>query len=172
MEKKVTSTLTKGVIISLIVIIINIIGHYANLALESWFGWVGLVIFLAAIIWSVLSYGKQMDDNATFGNLFAHGFKVSATIACITFVYTLLSVYVLFPEFIDQIVEKGIEQARKEGKATEEQLQQGIGLVRKITTITLLAGSVLGTLVVGVIASLIGAAIAKKNPQSPFENQS
>lgn len=162
MEQKVTSHIVKGVIISLVFIIINVIGHLANVILESWFGWTILILFSVAIIWSVIIYSNQMQNNVTFGNLFAHGFKVTAVVACITFVYTILSVYLLFPDFIDQVVQKSMEQARKQGKVTDEQIEQGMGIAKKITTITILAGSVLGNLLIGAIASLIGAAVAKK----------
>ena len=55
---------------------------------------------------------------------FAHGFKVTAVTTCITFVYTLLSVYVIFPDSIDRIVQKGIEKAIQQGKAIREQMEQ------------------------------------------------
>jgi amino acid transporter len=171
MEKKITSTATKGLIISFIVIIIDLIGHLTNVILQDWFKWIGIIVFFAGIIWSVSSYGKEMNNNVTFGNLFTHGFKVSATVVCITFVFTIISVYLLFPDFINQIVDKAMDEARKQGKVTEEQLQQGMGMVKKITTIILFAAVVLVTLIAGTIASLIGAAVTKKNPLSPFENQ-
>jgi len=77
----------------------------------------------------------------------------------------------LFPDFVNQLVDKAMDEARKQGKMTEDQIQQGLPLIRKITSITLLVGSVIGTLIVGAIAALIGAAVAKKNPQSSLENQ-
>jgi hypothetical protein len=171
MEQKITSHIVKGFIIALILIIVSVIGHLANLALESWYGWIGIVIFFAAVVWSVNLYGKQMNYNVTFGNLFAHGFKVSAVIVCITFIFTLLSLYVIFPDTTDQILQKAIEEARKQNNGSSEQIEQNMDMVRKITTITILAGSVIGGLVVGVLASLIGAAATRKNPQGPFAQQ-
>jgi uncharacterized protein (DUF2062 family) len=35
----------------------------------------------------------------------------------------------------------------------------------------LIAGTIFGSLVVGAIGSLIGAAVTKKNPQTPFQQQ-
>lgn len=171
MEKKVTTTVTKGLVLALILIVIDLIGHLTHLSLSDWYKWIGTIVLVAGIIWSDISYGKEIDNNVTFGNLFAHGFKVSAAVACIIFVYTVLSVYLLFPDFVNQIVDKAMDEARKQGKVTEDQIQQGLPMANKITTIALLAGSVIGTLIVGAIASLIGAAVTKKNPQSPFENQ-
>ena len=167
METKIMSHIAKGLILSLILIVISLAGHLLNVDLESWFGWTSGAIFLIGIIWGVNFYGKQMNNNVTFGNLFAHGFKITAVVICITFLYTLLSLYVLFPDSIDRIIEKSIQQ----GKMTSDQYQQNAPTIKKIFTVTILAGSIFGGAVVGAIGSLIGAAITKKNPQTPFGNQ-
>jgi uncharacterized membrane protein YciS (DUF1049 family) len=171
MEQKVTSTISKGLIISLILIVLDLVGHYAHLILNDWFKWIPTLILCIAIIWSCISYASQMNGNVTFGNTFAHGFKVSATVACITFLFTLISLYLLFPDFVNQIVDKAVDQMHQQGKLTEDQIQQAIPMIKKFTPITIIAGSIIGTLIVGVIAALIGAAVAKKNPQASLDNQ-
>ncbi|HEY2728188.1 MAG TPA: DUF4199 domain-containing protein [Parafilimonas sp.] len=171
METKVTTHITKGLVISLLLIVLNLVGHVLNIDLESWFGWIAVGIFIIAIAWSVNIYGKQMNYNVTFGNLFAHGFKTTAVGICITFRYTLLSVYLIFPDSIDRIVQKGMEKAIQDKKMTEDQVQQSLPMIKKITTITIIAGSILGNAIVGAVGALIGAAITKKQPQDPFGNQ-
>jgi len=169
METKITSHIIKGLLLALVLIVISVIGQLAGLILQSWYGWISIVVFVGGIIWATIYYGQQMNNNVTFGNLFAHGFKTTAVTTCIVFIYTLLSIYVLFPGFIDQIVEKGMEKAREQGKVTEEQLQQGAGMIKKVTTITLIAGGLIGNLIVGLVGALIGAGAAKKNPNpTPF----
>lgn len=171
METKIMTHITKGFIIALVLIVFSLAGHLLNVDLESWYGWIAMAIFIVAIIWGVTFYGKQMNNNVTFGNLFAHGFKITAVVICITFLYTLLSVYVLFPDSIDKIVQKGIDQAIQQGKMTSEQSQSSYAMIKKITTISILAGSILLDGIVGAIGALIGAAITKKNPQDPFGNK-
>jgi hypothetical protein len=170
METKVTSHVLKGLILALILIVIGLVGQFTKLYLEKWYGWISIVVFPTGILLSTYYYGQQMNGNVTFGNLFVNGFKATAVATCIVFVYTLLSVYLLFPEIVDEILDKGMEEARKQGKATEAQLQQGMELGHKIVKITLLAGSLIFNLILGVLGALIGAAIAKKNPEaSPFD---
>jgi len=171
MEQKVTSHIVKGLIIALILVIVNVIGHVTNLAFDSWYNWIGTIIFFGGVIWSVNYYGKQVNNNVTFGNLFAHGFKTTAVITCIVFVFTVISVYVLFPDFIDQMIQKQMEESRKTNNLSDEQFEQGMAMAKKIGTIAALAGSILGSLIVGALASLIGAAATRKNPQGPFAQQ-
>ena len=168
METKPTSHIVKGLVLGLILVVLSLVGHLANIWLESWFGWVSTVVMIAGIVWSIIYYGKQLNNNVSFSNLFAHGFKTTAVIACVSFVFAVLSVYLLFPNMIDEMLEKGLDEARKKGNVNEDQLQQGMGLAHKIVAITTLAGSLIISLIIGAVASLIGAGIAKKNPQGPF----
>jgi hypothetical protein len=172
MEPKIMTHITKGFMLALVLIVVSLVGHVLNIDLETWFGWISVGIFIIAIIWCVHYYGAQMNNNVTFGNLFAHGFKVTAVAICITFLYTLLAVYVLFPDSIDRVVEKGIDKAIQDGKMTRDQVDKSWEMIKKITTVSILAGSVIVNAIIGAISSLIGAAITKKNPQDPFGNKS
>jgi len=78
-----------------------------------------------------------------------------------------LSIYLLFPDTVERIIQNAINT----GKMTADQAQQNPEMTRKIITATILAGSLLGTAVIGAISSLIGAAVTKKRPQDPFSHQ-
>jgi hypothetical protein len=171
METKITTHIIKGLIIALILIVLNIVGHLLDIFLEPWFGWTAALIFLIGVIWSTNIYGTQMNNNVTFGNLFAHGFKVTAVILSITFVFTVLSVYVLFPDTIDKIIHFQTEKAIESGKMTSEQMEQALPMMKKFAPIGLLGGSIVIDAILGAIGALIGAAVTKKKPQDPFGNQ-
>ncbi len=171
MENKISTHITKGIIISLILIVLDIIGHLTGLIFEQWFGYSVLVIAVCLFIWPPLQYGKELNNNVTFGNLFSHGFKTAAVFACIMFVFTIISIYLLFPDFVDELIQKQMEKAAASGKDIPAPSEEGMQMAKKITRIVMLAGGVIGNLLVGTIGSLIGAAIAKKNPQDPFGNQ-
>jgi len=170
MEKKVTTHVTKGLVIALIFIVLDLVLFFAGLKLESWVGWVTALLTIGAYIWACISYANEMNNAVTFGNVFAHGFKTSAVVACIFFLYTLLFLYVIAPEFIDQVMQKQIEEAEKAG-SMQEINEDAMALGKKIGKIMALVVSIIGTLFIGVIGSLIGAAIAKKNPPTPFSTQ-
>ena len=117
MEQTVTSSTNKGIVISsvLIVIVIALISYFLNMNTSSWLQYVSYAVFVIGIIWSVNLYGKQIDHNSTFGNYFAHGFKIAAIVTVIMIVYIVIFVY-LFPD----IREKAIDAARKECKISGE----------------------------------------------------
>ena len=164
MEPKITTPLTKAIIISLVIIAISMATAFLNQKVNGSFQWLGYVIFLAGIILSITYYGKQVDHQSTFGNYFAHGFKVAAIVTIIMIFYIVIFMSI-FPEF----KEKAFEEARKgmENKnLSEEQMDKALDITKRFFTVLLIGGTLVYYLFMGVISALIGAAITKKNPDS------
>jgi hypothetical protein len=162
MDQTVTPVTTKGLILGLILIVIALVIYFSGIDMTSGIQYLGYLIFLAGIIFCITQYGKQINHTATFGNYFAHGFKISAIVTIIMIVYVIAFILV-FPEFKD----KAMEVARKNMQSknlSEEQIDTALGWSRKFFTTFLIAGTLVGYLVFGAIASLIGAAVTKKNP--------
>ncbi len=165
MEQAVTTTTTKGIIIGLILIVIAIAIYFSNIDMNGPAKWISNAVFVIGIIWSVNNYGKQINYNSTFGNYFAHGFKVTAVATVIMIIYLIIFI-LLFPEF----KEKGIEQARiamqKNNNMTNEQISQGLEITKKFFLVFVIGGSLIVYLIFGSLAALVGAAITKKEPNT------
>ena len=171
MEQKVFTPVTKGLIITLLLIVFGLITYFTGQMQNKSLSSIQYLILLGGIIWSCIIYAKQMNGNVTFGNVFAHGFKTTAVITALICVYTFVALKFLFPDMLD----KGLEEARKnmeeQGKLTEEQIEQGMTMARKFAVPFAMGGILIFFAIIGAIASLIGAGVAKKNPQDPFTQQ-
>jgi len=170
MEKKVTTSLTMGVIISLILIVIAIIGYITGIDQQTWYRWISILIFGGAIIYTCINYGKQSDSNVTFGNTFAFGFKTSAVVTCIMIVFLIIFILV-FPDIKEKAMDTARKQMEEKNQLSQEQIENALAFAKKSFMVFLIVGAVFLYLIAGVIFSLIGAAVTKKNPQSPFQNQ-
>ena len=171
MEKKVTTPVIKGLIIALILIVLDLIAGFAHVKFETWFRWIPTLVLCAAIITACITYANQNNGNVTFGNTFADGFKTTAVATCIMVIYTILSILVLFPETKDIAMDAARKQMEAKGDVPQERIDQAIEMTKKFFVPFAIAGALIGSIIVGAIASLIGAAVAKKNPQTPFQNQ-
>lgn len=167
MEQEITTSSTKGIVISLILIVIALITYFLDINNNSYTQYISFAVFIIGIIWSVNNYGNQIDHNSTFGNYFAHGFKIAALVTAIMIIYVVVFVY-LFPD----VKEKGMEAARKsmqeKGNLSQEQINQSMEFTKKFFMVFVIAGTLLGYLIFGAISALIGAAVTKKNPR-PIE---
>lgn len=165
MEQTVTPTSTKGILIGLILVILALVTYFLDLKVNGPLQWVGYAIFIGGIIWSVMSFGKQVNHNATFGNYFAHGFKVAALVTAIMIIYVIIFV-VLFPEFKEKAIVEARRSMQSKGNITEEQINAGLEMTKKFFMVFLVGGTLIGYLFFGTIASLIGAAVTKKDPNN------
>ena len=170
MEKKATSTVIIGLVISLILIVISLVIYFTGMYTESWIQYLTSCIFLGAIIYAVINHGKETNNTATFGNLFGYGFKVAATVTVIMVLYTVLSMYI-FPDVKAKFIEIARQKALENPGANESQIEQGMAMYEKNFTLFTVIGIIFWYLILGVVASLIGAAVTKKRPNAtPFEN--
>jgi len=167
MEKKITSPVTVGIVLSLILVVLSIVIYLTGLFTQSWAQYLGFVILFVGVFWGVLNHGKERNNEVTFGNLFAFGFKVAAVAACIVIIYSVLSGYI-FPDMKERILEIAKQKALENPNANAEQIEKGMEMFAKNYNLFIVITIVFWYLIIGLITSLIAAAVAKKNPTAPF----
>ena len=101
--------------------------------------------------------------------MFAHGFKTTAVVIVITSIYTFLSIKLLFPDMVDKIMAISRKQMEKNPQLTDEMIEQAITMTKKFFLPFAIGGGIIANGFIGAIGSLIGAGIAKKNP-NPFQD--
>ncbi|MEO7209709.1 MAG: DUF4199 domain-containing protein [Chitinophagaceae bacterium] len=171
MEEKVTTPIVKGIVITLIMIVYGLVVYFMGEAMNQSLSSIQYVILLVGIIWSCISYSKQMKANVTFGNVFAHGFKTAMVVTALTCVYTLLSLLFLFPDMVDKGLQIARQKMQEQGNLTDEQMQSGLDIAKRFFVPFAVGGILIMFAIVGAISSLLGAAFAKKQPQDPFGHQ-
>jgi hypothetical protein len=169
MENQVTTHIVKGLILSVISIVFSIVIYVFNLYEMSALSYVNYAIFIGGLIYGAILYSNQNGHNVTFGNLFAHGFKTTAVVIVISSVYTILAFKVLFPDMLEKVLDLSKKKMLENPKMTDEMVDQAMTMTRKFFIPFALGGAIIGTGVLGAIGSLIGAAVAKKNP-NPFSD--
>lgn len=166
-ENKFMSPQIKGLLIALIVVVLGIAGYFTNLAFSGWYNWVVNIVMFVAIIIACVHFANQKEGYVTFGNVFSHGFKITMVVTIILLVYSVLSTTVLFPEIKEKAIEMQRTKMEEKGIA-EDQIEVGMNFAKKYFMAFLIFGVIIGTLIFGAIASLIGAAVAKKKPVNPI----
>ena len=170
MEKQVMSPAMKGMLISLALIVIQVAiiltGQEANKSLGS----ISIAVLIGGIIWACLSFSKQKDGNVTFGDVFSHGFKTSALVAALFGLWTALSLTIIFPEVFEHMMEIQRVEMLKKGMS-DDQVENAMKMAHKMGIPMGTIIIVIMDLVLGAVGALIGAAIAKKNPNPVFPEQ-
>lgn len=86
--------------------------------------------------------------------------------------WVAVSLTVIFPESLDRAMELQRAQMEKQGNLSDEDLEKYYTVGKKMAVPMGTIISVILYLIVGAIGALIGASVAKKNPNPVFpENQ-
>lgn len=173
MEKKPMTAVSKGLILALALIVLSVLTQIlvSDLNQMQKFSWITYIIIIGGIAWAGFSYAKDMNGNVTFGNVFSHGFKATAVMTVLTVLFTILSFTVIFPDLKDKMIEAARQQMISQGKLNDDQIEQALTMTRKFFMPFAIGGILLSYIILGAIGSLLGAAIAKKNPNPVFPDQ-
>ena len=118
-----------------------------------------IAVYAGIIIVCCMNFSKINNAEVSFGEVFSNAFKASAVITVISALF-FVAFLLLVPDYKDAYLEYSASQSANAGNP--EAAAQGREFVEKRFIPIMLAGSLFINLLTGVIASLIGAAIAKK----------
>ncbi len=165
MEKKNTHIMY-GLFTGIAMVIIGLIIYLAGAAFKPGVPYIAYIPFLVGIILNAVAFSKANDGFVTFGNVFGSCFKATMIVTLVMVAWSLLSM-TIFPEMKEKAIEMAREQMAKNQKMTDEQIDTYIAMTKKYWNVFLIAGAIFGNLFYGVIFSLIGGAVAKKNGAPP-----
>ena len=165
-----TSHLLAGGVTGAVLVLINVIFIVFDLTGNTKVSWIGSVINIALLVYFILEFGKQQEYTKSFGELFSYGFKATAFTTIILTAFMVVYSFA-FPNAADKAMEIAREQMSNQPNMSEETIESAIEMTKKFYFPILIGGTIFGTMLVGAIGSLIGAAVTKKNPSHPFQNQ-
>jgi hypothetical protein len=168
-QRKPISHIVAGLLIAGIVIVFSMVMNFAGGSASSpGSGWITYLIICGGLILFINLYGKAKDNYVTFGNLFSYGFKATAALTAI-FVLFMVLLSFLSHEFKEKGLAAARQQMESQGKLSDDQIDQSLNIASKYFWLFAIGGTVLVFIIVGAIGSLIGAAITKKRPVTPFD---
>ncbi len=129
---------------------------------NQWLSYLGLLILAIGVILSCTNFAKINDGNVTFGNVFSVGFKTTAVIIVITTLVTVILILAM-PHIKEQAMETARVKMQEQGKSTDE-INMALDITSRFFLVFVIGFSVFFSLLTGLVASLIGAGVAKKNP--------
>lgn len=170
MNKKVQTHIPYGFVIALAMIVVGVILEVTRLSDKPGMQWIGMIVFLVGIILNAQAFSKANNADVTFGQAFGSGFKATAIVAIVMVAWSFIAL-MIFPGIYTRALEKAQNDMAAKGNMSEEQMDMALNFTRKYFKLLMVAGALFGTLVMGAIFSLIGAAIAKKAPRQKFDVQ-
>lgn len=170
-ERKTITHVTAGLIIAALLVVYSIIIQFLGLTQQKALGLLQYALIIGGLIYFIKQYGKTHNYTLSFGNLFAFGFKATAVFTIINIVFLILF-FLIFPDMKEKTFEIARRQMEDNPKITEDQIEQGLDMARRFFWVGLIGGTMFFMILIGAIGSLIGAAVTKKRPNTPFDQVS
>src|SRR5262245_56433166 len=95
--KKPISHIAAGLVIGAILIVYSCALYFSGIQQTGIYAWLPVVFILIGLIVFINLYGKALNNQVSFGNLFAYGFKTTAFLTLIVIAFTVIF-FLLFPE--------------------------------------------------------------------------
>jgi len=113
--------------------------------------------FIMAVVFVQTTYKKELGGYISFGKAFSSGFKVAAYAGLFIAVFTILYYKVLDRNAFDQLMDSAVAAA-----GDDENKVKGVEMMRPYMIFFIGFGVAVSYTIYGLIISLIGAAVVKK----------
>jgi hypothetical protein len=158
-----------GLLTGLVSIIISF-GIYA-LQLESNTAvrFLTMAVLVVGIILAMRSFKEQNAGFMNYGQGLGVGMTVSGVVGLLSAAFMYVYTNFVDPEMMTRVMDKARAEMEAKGTMTDAQIDQAMAMSSKFTTGPfMLVFAIVGTLILGLIISLIAAAFVK-NPKPEFE---
>jgi hypothetical protein len=163
-ERKEPKTyLNYGVLTGVVLIVLFVLYYVFGLDTDTHVAFIPALVFAVLIIVAQVNHAKSLDGNITYGNLFAAGFKATCAATGIYVVFLIIFL-ILAPGYKEHLLDFTRQKMVAKG-LTSDVIDRGMASYRRGFTVFTIGGAIFADIVTGCIASLIGAAIPRKNPR-------
>ena len=131
----------------------------------------GVITYIIMGAAAYMTVKEHRDTNLKglipFGKAFGTGMLVMVIIAVLQSIWAFIYMQFINPDLMAEIMEKAMDKAMEQGQMTEEQLEASSGMIGFFTSPWFIAlSSLIGTLVMGMLISLVVSLILKKEPKT------
>ena len=154
----------KGMVTGLLMIAVSLLFFYIlKFPVNGKNQLVILGIFIAGVLWSLISFKMKTVSTAGFKDYFSEGFKTFIVVALLMAVFTFVF-YKLNPQILENTIKENNILVLKEGDHTPAEIEANADKLRSIFMSMMLAINTIKYLLLGALVSLIAAGFfSKKN---------
>ena len=159
------SARNKGLITGAAMILFSVAIYLVKKDFENSLQYITYAMYVAGVLWTLLSFKKETGGTASFKQYFSEGFKCFIVVTLLMVLFTLVFI-LLHPEMKEQMADMMRAELAKMKDITPLDIENKIATAKKAFVPSLLIGAVFGYLAIGALISAITAAFLsaqKKN---------
>lgn len=159
------SSLTSGIYIGVVLILISVILYVAGVMFETWAQYTTWPILVLGAIYAQLTFRKSLGGEMTYGQALGVGVLALIFASVLSSIYVYILYTVIDPSLLEQVRIMTEQRLVEQGNIPEEQLDQVIEMSMRFQKPGIMAlMGIFGGALIGLIISLITGIFTKKNP--------
>lgn len=155
------SGITFGLATGLAMVIYNLALRLAKVPDTSWLNFMVLAIYMIGVLWFCYAFGKNQHNDTSFGGMFKGGFRMVAIVVIVLVMAALLTI-AIDPNIKQEIMNNNLT-ALIAAKKSQKEIDDAMKLAKDNFTLMIIMNAVFTNIFYGVIFTLLGAAIFRKN---------
>ena len=159
-----------GLITGIALVVYSIILYTLNQTTNGALSLIIYGILIGGLIVGMREYRTTNGGYMTYGEGMSLGALLSAVAGLLSSAFTVFYTQVIDPGFQERLVGQVRDQMEEQGKLSDEQIDQAIEWMQKFQSPGLqFMFGLFGTILIGVVLSLIIAAFIRRNKTNPFD---
>lgn len=163
MNLGINGSAQKGLITGLLMIAVSLGIFYVKGNFENGLQYIAYFLYVAGIIWALISFKKSSAENKTFKSYFSEGFKCFIVVTLLMVVFTF--VFLKFnPSLKEEMAVNYKAELIKSNNYTAAEIDKMVIKAKDFFVTMLVSMAVFGYLIIGALVSVIAAAFfSQKN---------
>jgi hypothetical protein len=165
---RLSSTL-KGLITGIGMIAISVLIYYYRGNFDNYLQYITYTVYIAGIIWSLVSYSRIPGSNRTFKGLFTEGFKCFIVVTLLMVVYTWIFIKT-HPAMKEEMGLKVKDELLKLDNYTTIEIEKQVQMAKEYFLARSISGAIFGYLLRGSVITIIGTLFLKRPSMTNGKN--
>ena len=148
------SAKNKGLITGALIVLLSAITYYIKRSFDNYILLVAYLVYASGIVWTLVSFHNQKEQNHTFKDYFQQGFKcfivVTLIMVCATWLFMKFNV-----RLQDEIIEFQRHQLKLDNNYSEPDIEEKLKQYRKILLPGYTIGAILSYLGIGTLITCL-----------------
>lgn len=159
-----------GLITGITLIIYSTILYTLSQTTNTWLSLIIYAILIGGLILGMREYRLANEGYMTYGQGLGLGTQLAAIAGFLSSCFTVFYTQIIDTGFQERLTEQVREQMEEKGNLSDEQIDQAVEMMQKFQSPGLqFFFGLLGTILIGLIFSLVIAAFIRRNKTNPFD---
>ncbi len=158
------SATLKGLITGLLMIVASFIIFEVKGSFDNKLQYITYSLYVAGILWTLLSYERRPENTGKFGGYFLQGFRCFIVVVLLMVIFTAVFLQ-MHPELTEEMAAHYRSELLKQGNKTEREISEQVAMARKSFMPVMIMAAIFSYLAIGALITAVTSGVLMQRRQ-------